>query len=186
MVLPRLALRSIGVPSDGVAAALLRFVQLDSRVRRPSALASASLRQRPCSSSLISGARTRRRPAYAPDATGPTKWRFRRSSGGGATGTISDTLHPLASDRVGNVRHAHLARSVGWQRVARDPCDLLTTPQPRTRRSRAHSRTTVTTGSRGDPATREAVSATWPRSAAPLFGADRSWSARLRSAADPG
>jgi hypothetical protein len=40
----------------------------------------ASLRQQRCSSSLRSGARTRRRRAYAPDATGPAKWRFRWSS----------------------------------------------------------------------------------------------------------
>jgi hypothetical protein len=44
--------------------------------------ARASFRQRRCSSSLRSGARTRRRRACAPDATGPAKWRFRWSSGG--------------------------------------------------------------------------------------------------------
>jgi hypothetical protein len=41
------------------------------------AIACASSRQRRCSSSRRSGARTRRRRAYAPDATGPAKWRFR-------------------------------------------------------------------------------------------------------------
>jgi hypothetical protein len=40
----------------------------------------ASLRQRRCSSSLRSRGRTRRRRAYAPNATSPVKWRFRWSS----------------------------------------------------------------------------------------------------------
>ena len=55
--------------------------QAKNRCRRPAQppdngnAAIASLRQRRCSSSLRSGARTRRRRAYAADAKGPGKWR---------------------------------------------------------------------------------------------------------------
>jgi hypothetical protein len=69
------------------------------------AAASASLRQRRCSSSLRSGARTRRRRAYAPDATGPAKWRFRL---GVQTGVCRDSGEPRAvrAKRVSAPRRA--------------------------------------------------------------------------------
>ena len=56
------------------------IVRRERPLARSGALGSASLRQRRCPCSLRSGARTRRRHAYAPDATSPARWRFGCSS----------------------------------------------------------------------------------------------------------
>jgi hypothetical protein len=54
----------------------------------------ASLRQRRCSSSLRSGARTRRCRGHAPDTTGPAKWRFCSSSDTSTADRTARTLAP--------------------------------------------------------------------------------------------
>ena len=63
-----------------------------ARWNRIAAIASASLRQRRCPCSLRSGARTRRRHAYAPDATSPARWRFGCSSVASVSTRLAQTL----------------------------------------------------------------------------------------------
>jgi hypothetical protein len=74
--------------------------------------ACASLRQRRCSSSLQWRARTRRRRAYASDATGSAEWRFCWSSGASVSGASAGAL-ALPRERQSAVRIPPLGRRWG-------------------------------------------------------------------------
>jgi hypothetical protein len=75
-------------------------------------IAAASLRQRRCSSSLRWRARTRRRRAYASDATGSAEWRFCWSSAAGISWPSTETPASL------QVRQPRLRMSIQVPRWA--------------------------------------------------------------------